>query len=138
MIQRVQTIWMIITAAAVFLTFTLTFPFYSGTLVADNLYHPIIATENLYLIILTSALGTGVLINIFLFKQRSIQFRIIIFALLDEALIIFLYVKQIALFSKGSFGIGTALHILIIIALIFAARGIYKDSKLIKESNRLR
>ena len=138
MIQRVQTIWMILAAAAVFFTFTVTFPFYSGTLAADNLYHPVIATENLFLIILTSALGTGILINIFLFKQRSMQFRIIIFGLLDEGLIIFLYIKQIATFSKGNLGLGCALHLLIILFLIFAARGIYKDSKLIKDSNRLR
>jgi hypothetical protein len=138
MIQRVQTIWMILAAAAVFLTFTLTFPFYSGTLSADNSFRAVIATENLFLVILTSALGTGILINIFLFKQRSIQFRIIIFALLLEGLIIFLYIKQTAAFSKGNLGLGSALHFLIILFLIFAAKGIYNDSKLIKESNRLR
>jgi hypothetical protein len=138
MIQRVQTIWMILAAAAVFLTFTLTFPFYSGALSTDSSFHAVIATENLFLVILTSALGTGILIDIFLFKQRSIQFRIIIFALLLEGLIIFLYIKQTPAFSKGNLGLGSALHLLIILFLIFAARGIYKDSKLIKESNRLR
>ena len=138
MIQRVQTIWMILAAAAVFLTFTLTFPFYSGTLSADNSFHAVLATQNLFLIILTSGLGTGIIINIFLFKQRSIQLRIIIFALLLEGLIIFLYIKQTAAFSKGNPGFGSALHFLVILFLIFAARGIYNDSKLIKESNRLR
>ena len=136
MIQRVQTIWMILTAIAVFLT--LKFSFYSGTLIADNSYHTVMATDNFFLLILTSALGTCILINIFLFKQRSMQFRIIIFALLGECLIIFIYIKETNKYSSGTFGLWSALHLLIILFLIFAAKGIYNDSKLIKESNRLR
>jgi len=136
MIQRVQTIWMILAAAAVFLT--LKFSFYSGTLAADNSYHSVMATDNFFLLILTSALGTCILINIFLFKQRKIQFRIIILSILCECLNIFLYTKQISKFSAGTFDLWSALHLLIILFLIFAAKGIYNDSKLIKESNRLR
>ena len=136
MIQRVQTIWMTLAAVAVFLT--LKFSFYSGTLIADNSYHTLMATDSFFLLILTSALGTCILINIFLFKQRSIQFRIIILALLVEGIIIFLYIRQTAKFSTGTFGLWSGLHLLIILFLIFAAKGIYNDSKLIKESNRLR
>src|SRR5450432_76330 len=134
MIQRVQTIWMLLAAIAVFLT--LKFSFYSGTLKIDNSYHALMATtDSFFILILTSAVGTGILINIFLFKQRSIQFRIIIFALLGEGLIIFLYIKEISKYSTGNFGLWSALHLLIILFLILAAKGIYNDSKLIKESN---
>ena len=136
MIQRVQTIWMILAAVAVFLT--LKFSFYSGTIAADNTYHAVMATDNFFLLVLTSALGTGILINIFLFKNRTVQTRIILLAIVLECLIIFLYVKQTAEFSTGNFSLWSALHLLVIVFLIFAARGIYKDSKLIKESNRLR
>ncbi|MEO8766639.1 MAG: DUF4293 family protein [Ginsengibacter sp.] len=136
MIQRVQTIWMLLATAAVFLTFKLAF--YSGTLAADNSYHSVMATDNFFLLILTSALGTCILINIFLFRQRSIQFRIIIFALLGECLVVFLYIKETGKYSTGNFGLWSALHLLIIVFLVLAAKGIYNDSKLIKESNRLR
>ncbi|MEO8415417.1 MAG: DUF4293 family protein [Ginsengibacter sp.] len=136
MIQRVQTIWMILAAAAVFLT--LKFSFYSGTIAADNTYHAVMATDNFFLLVLTSALGTGILINIFLFKNRTIQTRIILLTIVLECLIIFLYIKQTSKFSTGNFSLWSALHLLVIVFLIFAARGIYKDSKLIKESNRLR
>ncbi|RNI37290.1 DUF4293 family protein [Hanamia caeni] len=148
MIQRVQTIWMILAAIAVFLT--IKFSFYSGTLAiqngadavtsmaTDGSYHLVTATDNFLILILTSALGTGIIINIFLFKQRSIQIRIIIAAILMECLIIFLYIKETEKFSQGNFNIWAILHILVIIFLIMASRGIYKDSKLIKESNRLR
>jgi hypothetical protein len=148
MIQRVQTIWMILAAIAVFLT--IKFSFYSGTLAiqsgtdavtsmaTDGSYHLVSATDNFLILILTSALGTGIIINIFLFKQRSIQIRIIIAAILVECLIIFLYIKETEKFSQGNFNIWAILHILVIIFLIMASRGIYKDSKFVKESNRLR
>ena len=136
MIQRAQTLWMLLAAIAVFLT--LKFLFYGGILIADNTYHPLLATDNFLILILTSALGTGIVINIFLYKNRSIQSRIILVSILLECLIIFLYIKQTAKYSTGDYSLWSALHLLIIIFLILAARGVYKDSKLIKESNRLR
>jgi Domain of unknown function (DUF4293) len=136
MIQRVQTIWMILAAILVFLT--LKFSFYSGTLAADNSYHAVMATDNFLLLILTSAVGTGILIDIFLYKTRSIQIRILFIAIILECLVIFLYIKETAKFSTGNFSLWSALHILILVFLVFASIGIYNDSKLIKESNRLR
>ncbi|MEO7960468.1 MAG: DUF4293 family protein [Ginsengibacter sp.] len=136
MIQRVQTIWMILAALAIFLT--LKFSFYSGTLAADNTYHDLLAADNFFLLILTSALGTGIVIDIFLYKHRSVQIRIIIIALLVECLILFLYIREVNKYSEGNFSLWSALHILVIVFLILAAKGIYNDSKLIKESNRLR
>jgi hypothetical protein len=127
---------MILAAIAVFLT--IKFSFYSGTLAVDNTYHSLTASDNFLLLILSSALGTCIIINIFLFKQRSIQFRIIIIAILAECIVIFMYINETNKFSAGNFSLWSALHILIIVFLISAARGIYKDSKLIKESNRLR
>jgi hypothetical protein len=136
MIQRVQTLWMILAAIAAFLT--IKFSFYSGTLIADNTYHALIAADNFIILILTSAMGTGIIINIFLFKHRSIQMRIILTAILVECLIVYLYIRETHKYSQGDFSFWAILHILIIIFLYFAARGIYRDSKLIKESNRLR
>ncbi|MGH2563865.1 MAG: DUF4293 family protein [Ginsengibacter sp.] len=136
MIQRVQTLWMLLAALIVFLT--LKFSFYNGTLAADNTYHAVIASDSFLLLILTSALGTGIVITIFLFKNRTAQSRIMLLAIILECVIIFLYIKQTAKFSTGSFTLWSAFHLLIIILLFFAARGVYKDSKLIRDSNRLR
>lgn len=136
MIQRIQTLWMLLAALAVFLT--IQFSFYSGTLAVDNTYQTVTATDNFLLLILTSALGTGIVINMFLFKHRSIQFRILMVAILWEVLIIYLYFRQISKFSAGNFNLWAGMHVLIILFLIFAAKGVYNDSKLIKESNRLR
>ena len=88
-------------------------------------------------LILTVALATVLFVNIFLFKHRMLQFRICIFALLAECLIIFLYFRQIKNYSNGNFSLWCALHVFILAFIIFAAIGIYKDEKLIKDSNRL-
>jgi Domain of unknown function (DUF4293) len=136
MIQRVQTLWMLLAAVLVFLT--LEFPFYNGSFAADNSYQAVMATDNFLLLILTSALGTGIVINIFLFKNRTFQSRIILLAVILEAVIIFLYIRQTNKFSNGNFTLWSSFHVLVILFLILAARGIYKDSKLIRDSNRLR
>lgn len=136
MIQRVQTLWMLLASAAVMLS--LKTSFYSGTLITDNSFHSIMGIDSYGLMILTVALGTALFVNIFLFKHRMLQFRICIFALLAECLIIFLYFNQIKNYSNGNFNLWCALHVFIILFIILAARGIYKDEKLIKDSNRLR
>lgn len=136
MIQRVQTLWMLLAVAAIFLT--LKTSFYSGTLLTDNSFHSITGMDNYGIMILTIAMGTTLFVNIFLFKHRTIQFRICLFALLAECLIIFLYFRQIKNYSKGNFDLWCALHLFILLFIFLAARGIYKDEKLIKDSSRLR
>ncbi len=88
--------------------------------------------------VLTSALGTALIVNIFLYKHRGIQFRIALFALFGECILMFIYMRQINNYSHGSFDLWAALHIFIFIFIIMAAVGIYKDDKLVKDSNRLR
>ena len=136
MIQRIQTIWLLIATTTVFLT--LQFSFYSGTLISDSSFHSLTAKDNFLLTVLTSALGTALLINIFLFKYRNAQFKICIVAILVECLVLFLYYKQLKLFSNGTYDLWSIFHLVTLIALILAARGIYKDNRLIKDSNRLR
>ncbi len=136
MIQRVQTIWMIIAAAAIFLT--IKFSFYSGTLITDNSFHSLTAADNFLLTVLTSILGGGILINIFLYKHRTVQFRICIIAIIVEILLLFIYYRQTLLFSKGTLDLWAIFHFFILLGLILAARAIYNDEKLIKDSNRLR
>ena len=143
MIQRVQTIWLLIATIAVFLT--LQFSFYSGTLISDNnlhlpgnSFHSFVAKDNFLLMVLTSALGTALLINIFLFKTRNAQLKICIIAIIVECSILFLYTRELKQYSQGNLDIWAIFHLVTLIALIFAARGIYKDNKLIRDSNRLR
>ena len=136
MIQRIQSVWLLLAAIAVFLT--IKFPFYSGRTSADGSFHELTGTTSLWILILSCVLGTCIVITIFLFKQRKIQMRITLLCLLGEILLLYLYIRQINHYEQGNFALWFVLHPAIIILLILAARGIYRDAKLIRESNRLR
>jgi FlaA1/EpsC-like NDP-sugar epimerase len=136
MIQRIQSVWLLVASIVTFLT--LKFSFYSGTYLPDNQYHQLNATENILLMITTIALGVLTLITIFLYKTRVIQLRLCIVAILLDLILLFLYYRALQNFSRGEYAITAASHLLIIAALVLAASGINKDEKLIKDSDRLR
>lgn len=136
MIQRIQSVWLLIASIVSFLTLKLSF--YSGTYLTDNLYHQLNGTENLTLLIPTIALGIIALVTIFLYKNRIVQLRLCLAAILVDVLLIVMYFRSLKDFSKGDFAITAVLHLVIIAALILASSGINKDEKLIKDSNRLR
>lgn len=136
MIQRAQSIWMFLAAIAAFLT--LNMPFYTGTPIPPITTTHVYAADNIFLMILTCALGSILLLNIFLYKQRTTQFRIGVFAVFIECINIFLYIRQTNKYTDGTFTIYSAIHVFIFIFIFLAIRGIYNDSKLIKDSNRLR
>lgn len=136
MIQRIQSVWLLVASILCFLTLKLSF--YSGTYLPDNQYHQLNGTDSIPLMIATVALGVLTLITIFLFKTRIIQLRLCIAGILLDLLLVFLYFRAISSFTRGEYAITAALHLLIIVSLIFAANGINKDEKLIRDSDRLR
>lgn len=136
MIQRIQSVWLLVASVVTFLT--LKFSFYSGAYLPDNQYRQLNGTDNILLMATTIVLGVLTFVTIFLFKTRVIQLRLCITAILLDLLLIFFYFRAIRDFTKGEYAITAAVHIIIILVLIFAARGINKDEKLVKDSNRLR
>jgi uncharacterized membrane protein len=136
MIQRIQSVWLFVASVLAFLMLKLSF--YTGTHLPDNQYDQLTATDTMVLMITTIGLGILTLITIFLYKTRKIQLRLTIVALILEFLLLFLFYKETENFSQGAFSITAGLHLLIIIGLFLAARGIRKDEKLIRDSDRLR
>lgn len=136
MLQRIQSIWLLLASASAFAT--LKFSTYSGTtkdLVPSSFLN---GTSTLLLIMTTLALGIVSLITIFLYNNRKLQLRLTILAIIIEALLIFLYYREASQFMGGAISISALLHALILLFLILAARGISHDEQLIKSSNRLR
>ena len=136
MIQRVQSIWLLIASLLSFLTLKLSF--YSGTYLPDNLYHQVNGTENLKLMIPTIGLGVLTLITVFLFKNRPTQLWLCLAAVILDLLVIFFYYQITRNFTNGDYAVTALLHLVIIVTLLLAIKGINKDEKLIKESNRFR
>ncbi|MDP9230072.1 MAG: DUF4293 domain-containing protein [Bacteroidota bacterium] len=139
MIQRIQSIWLLFAAACAFLTYK--FSFYSGMKTgSDNIqrFTYLNASTEILLMIIAGFLGLACFITIFLFKDRKLQFRITIICLLLSALNLIIYFVQIKKFTTGNFLLTSIFSFIIPLFLIFAARGIWKDEKLIKSLDRLR
>ena len=139
MIQRIQSIWLLLAAAASFLTLKL--PFYNGNVVQPDQarrFEHLTAMDNIILTILTFLLGIGILVIIFLFKDRKLQLKLTILAIVLAITNIVLFFGQLKRFVEGSFDLTSPIVFIVPLFLILAARGIYKDEKLIKSLNRLR
>ena len=139
MIQRIQTIWLMLAAVAAFLTLKLSF--FSGNMVAADQtksFKYLTATSSLVLLVFTIVLGTAALINIFLYKNRKLQMRICLAAVLLAILDIVLYYNQAQHFAEGNYDLTAIISLAIPVFFLLAARGIYKDQKLVKSLDRLR
>ena len=144
MIQRIQSIFLLLAAGASLGLFGL--PFASGSdteqnvLLADGVFN---LQDHIGLIIAFAGAGALALIAIFLFKNRSLQVKISLASLLF--IIGGIGWGTYLLFSQAgesinslSIGLGTFLPLLGIILTIVANRYIKKDDKLVKSMDRLR
>lgn len=136
MLQRIQTIWLLLAAVCAFLG--LKFPFYVGTNKEGIPSYLLKGTENLPLILVTTAVGVLAFITIFIYKNRKLQLRLCIAGILLETLVIFLYYSKLNTFMAGTYALPALIQAGILLFLFLAARGISKDEKIVKESNRLR
>ena len=142
MIQRVQSIWLLLAAAAAF--FTLKFPFYSGNMFSEDKisksFAEINAQSSILILVLTVGIGISAIIGIFMYKNRKEQLRICLAGIGAGVINVVLYFLQVKKFvpGEGQYALTAVLVILIPLFLILAARGIYKDQKLLKSLDRLR
>jgi hypothetical protein len=135
MIQRLQTVWLLLASAFAFLS--MKFAFFVGTN-AQTPFNEFNATNNMILLILSSILGTLCLFNIFIFKQRKLQLWLTILAIIISGLNIYLYFVYKKDYPSSSLTLTSVFVFAIPLFLFFAARGISKDQKLIKSMDRLR
>ncbi len=135
MLQRIQSIWLFLAALCAFASLKL--PIYTGTDTAlQNIR--VEGTTTIPIMMVTIAIGVIALINIFLYSNRMLQFRLCLLGIILEAGLIFLYVKYINQLADGTYALTSILQAGVLFFLFAAARGIRKDEKLIRESNRLR
>jgi glucan phosphoethanolaminetransferase (alkaline phosphatase superfamily) len=136
MIQRIQSIWLLLASACAFAGFK--FSFYSGNKLNDPLLHELNASSTLLIMLTTIAIGALALVTIFLFKQRTTQRWLCVLGILLQALLIFLYYRETTAFTQGNYALTAILQALVVLGFVLAIAGINKDSKIIKESDRLR
>lgn len=136
MIQRIQSVWLLLAAVCIGLTVKL--PYYSGTNAKGVASYELNATENFLLFGTTIITALLALLIIFFYKKRPLQLRLCVLGIALEALLIFLYYREITTFTLGTYSLWSILHGLSVILFFLAARAINKDEKLIKDSDRLR
>jgi hypothetical protein len=138
MIQRQQTLWLLLAGVASFLTFK--FPFYTGdkpinaSLVSDELD----AGSTFFLVVLTGISILLALITIFVYKERKTQLKLAIGGIVLSILLLILYITEVKKFTTGTLSLSCIFAILTPLAYLMAARGIWKDEKLVKSLDKLR
>jgi uncharacterized membrane protein (UPF0182 family) len=142
MIQRQQTLWLILATVCAFLSFK--FPFVTGkeilTNSAGNAMADIVvdAGSNLFLIILTAASMIISLVAIFTFKDRKLQIRLCFAGLLLSVIIIVLYISKYTQIVKPVPALWCILPFVMLLSYFMAWRGVRNDEKLVKSLDKLR
>lgn len=138
MIQRIQTIWLLM--AALFAAITFRFPFYNGDWLGDEFPTPVDlnAQTTTWLTIVTVLSGAVAFVNIFLFDNRKLQMKLCYLGIFITVILLVLYFLEMSNFASGSIALWCLFHFGILAFYILATRGIYNDEKLIKDMDRLR
>ena len=138
MIQRQQSLWLLLAAVTSFLSFK--FPFYTGNILENNMsrYEELDGANNLFLLVLTGASLLISAIAIFMYKDRKTQLKLVIGGIIVSIALMALYFSQLKKFSNGNFALTSIFVLAILISYIMAARGIWKDEKLVKSLDKLR
>ena len=140
MIQRLQSLWLLVASALAFATLQISF--FSGNILVENVkqFQRFTAMSNILLMILTVAVASASLITIFLYKDRKMQLKIAIIVFVLSILDLIFYYLQTKKFipTDWSFDLTSLFALAIPVFILMAIRGIYKDEKLIKSVDRLR
>ena len=138
MIQRQQSLWLLLAAVASFLSFK--FPFYTGNILENNLarFEELEGGSNLLLLIFTGASVLISTITIFLYKDRKAQLKLSIVGIMISIILLILYFTQVKKFSDGNFALTSIFVLAILVGYIMAAKGIRRDQKLVKSLDKLR
>lgn len=135
MIQRIQTIWLLLAATASLLS--LKFSFYSG-IKENNVFTQLNGLSVFALLILSVAVALLALATIFLFKNRKLQMQLSLLGFLLQVIAVVVYFLEIKKFVEGNYALTAVLTLMIPVFFILAWMGIRKDEKLIKSMDRLR
>ena len=138
MIQRIQTVWLLLVAAFAAVTFR--FPFYTGDWIKDVVPASVDlnAQTTIWISILTVLAGVIAFVNIFLFDNRKLQLKLCYLGIFITVALLVLYFLELNNFTSGTIALWCVFHFAILGCYILAARGIWKDEKLIKSMDRLR
>jgi hypothetical protein len=136
MIQRIQTVWLLLAAICTFSSLTLSF--YSGTIANSTSVSFVNGLTSFPISFVTIVIGVLTSVSVFLYNNRLLQMRLCVFSMILEGVLIFLYFNETKKYAVGTLSLTSTLQALVFLFVLLAFRGIYNDHKTVKESNRLR
>ena len=140
MIQRIQSIWLIIASALSAAGFWLSF--FSGnklnTTTQVKEWIEYTAAQNMLIMVVTIAVSVAALVTIFMYKDRKRQMLVTLVTALISLVNIALYFNAKASFVEANLDLGAILNFAIPLFLMLAIRAMYKDEQLVKSADRLR
>jgi uncharacterized membrane protein len=138
MIQRIQSVWLLLAAAFDAVTFR--FPFYSGDWQKDAV--PAVVDLNAqstpWFTILSVIAGALALATIFLFKNRKLQLKLCYLGIFLTVVLLTMYFLEINNFYSGNIALWAIFYFAILVSFILAVQGVRKDEKLIRSMDRFR
>lgn len=136
MIQRIQTLWLLLASICAFASVML--PFYFGSIEIPGPTITITPYDHFMLLVFVIATGLVALINIFLYSNRSLQIKISVAGVLLGLVNLMHYFLYMRNFKTGGLSLYSIFSFLVPIFFILSIIGIYKDQKLLKSLDRLR
>jgi hypothetical protein len=138
MVQRQQTLWLILSAFCALLSFK--FPFVTGKGMSKDILTDITINSNtsLLLMVLTGICFAIAAITIFLYKDRKAQLKLCLGGIFAAALLLFLFILQMNKLEKSTLALASILPFAILVGFFMAYRGVRHDEKLVKSLDKLR
>ncbi|PZP49023.1 MAG: hypothetical protein DI598_08835 [Pseudopedobacter saltans] len=134
MIQRIQSVWLLL--AAIFAILSINQTFFMGSELGQPATF-LKGSSDMFILVMTIVLAAVSFIAIFMFKNRNKQIWMVVFALVLSIFLIVIYLMKIK-DLLGNISLTSIFVFIIPIFLLFAIRGIARDKKLIKSVDRLR
>jgi hypothetical protein len=140
MIQRIQTVWLLLAGICMWLCFK--FPFFTGTRMVNAVKEDVrvLANSSFIGMVLSLTFLIGSVVLIFLYKKRTLQFRLNLLLILIGLVNGYVLYTNSRGLSNGTYSISAVFPVFAIGFAISAARCIWHDEKKIRSlnSNRLR
>ena len=133
MIQRIQTIWLLIASAAAFVILRLPF-YYTPTPMALEIN----GSEHYSTLISLAFSGCLSFISIFLYGNRMLQLKVVLVNFFLSVLIGFFVYKIVIANPGGGFTLPSVSLFLIPVLQLMAVVNIYKDQRMVTNADRLR
>lgn len=138
MIQRRQTLWLLLATITAVLSFM--FPFVTGKEAIKNMQADkvIDAASDFFLLVLTGGSIILSTVTIFLFKDRKMQIRLCLLGLFLSVVIIVRYIMLMNKLTNTTLALYAILPFIFLASYFLAFRDIRKDEKLVKSLDKLR